>query len=259
MSAPFTTILADPPWRYADALRMSATKRSSQDQYRTMTVDEICALYTPSRLEHQSAIVPERRTAVVVPGRLCDRFDIADDAFLWLWTTNAMLLDGSAAAVCNAWGFTPKQVVTWVKMNKEFVVQLGMGRYTRGATEHLLLATRGKAASKVVSHSETNVIFAPRLAHSAKPDVVYRLVEAVSPGPYLELFARTRREGWTQHGDELAALSLQAPPLEPPEYALSLAASPSGYSLSMHTTSLLPTGPGGAYETIHPDTEIEWP
>jgi N6-adenosine-specific RNA methylase IME4 len=264
---PFTTILADPPWRYGDALRMSKTKRSSQDQYRTMTVEEIGALYTPSRVEQEPRLVlsgdrnspREQLRQTKIPGRLCAHYEIADDAFLWLWTTNAMLLDGSAATVCNAWGFTPKQVITWIKMNKEFVVQLGMGRYTRGATEHLVLATRGKAASKVVSHSETNVIFAPRLAHSAKPDVVYALIEAVSPGPYLELFARERRAGWTSHGDELPVLELQVPVPEGVKRFADPSVVVPAFSPSMILTQLTPTGPEGTYERIYPDTAVEWP
>lgn len=261
---PFVTMMADPPWQFADRLRMSPTKRSSRDQYRTLTVDEICALYTTSRIEMQDALpgTAKSRVMSVIPGRLCGQFDLAVDGFLWLWTTNAMLLDGSATTVCRAWGFEPKQVITWIKMNKEFVVQLGMGRYTRGATEHLVLATRGKAAGKVQSHSETNVIFAPRLQHSAKPDVVYHLIESVSPGPYLELFARGRREGWTQWGDELPALELQVPDVSTITYD-KVEPSPAldrlAFSPSLILTQLTPTGPDGAYERIYPDTEVEWP
>src|SRR5438128_11677343 len=88
----FVTAYADPPWTYGDKLRMETTKRSSTDQYRTtMSVEAICALYD----RHAHTLAGHR---------------LADDGFLFLWTTNPMLPDGSAARVCGAWDFVPKQL-----------------------------------------------------------------------------------------------------------------------------------------------------
>lgn len=208
---PFTTILADPGWRYDDALRQSDVRRSSQDQYTTQSVEAICDLYVPSTV---------RTHGRSEPGRLCGH-PVGDHAFLWLWTTSSFLLDGSAARVCNAWGFIPKQIITWVKARETgdagYILHIGMGHYTRNCTEHLILATRGKVKSLIQTKSEPNVIFAPRTKHSEKPEVVYDLVERLCPGPYLELFARGRpRPGWTAWGNQVERLGTVGDPLPEP-------------------------------------------
>jgi len=187
---------------------MESTKRSSTDQYKTtLSVDEICALC-------------DRDTRTLAGHAL------ADDGFLFLWTTNPMLLDGSAARVCAAWGFAPKQLATWVKGGVDgdgrIVPQMGMGRMTRGSTEQLIIATRGQPLALVQDHSIINVFqtaedegtafVAPRRQHSQKPDVVYDAIERLVPGLYLELFARVRRAGWTAWGDELPAAVENAAP-----------------------------------------------
>ena len=279
MSELFTTISADPAWQYRDKLRMSKTKRSSEDQYRkTMTVDEICALYTPSRVEHEPKILggyPHTRQTVI-PGRLFDQFTVADEGFLILWSTAAALLEGHAVQVCRAWGFEPKQIGVWIKGRIEIVpprdgahgnaidaaliLQIGMGWALRGAVEFFIVATRGQYTKLLKNKGTPNVLLAPedlvllasKREHSRKPDEMYDLIERTFPGPYLELFAKHRREGWTQHGDELPAPTLQVPAqvgskLDPP------------YSPSMNLTQLTPTGPDGAYERIYPDTAVEWP
>lgn len=161
----------------------------------------------------------------------------ADDALLAFWVTNPMLLDGSAATVVRRWGFESKQLVTWVKgelqakatddpgslwnlgdsvasvkvtnrgltMAAWLSLQIGMGFYTRGCTEHLVLATRGKATKLVKDKGLPNVIVEAPRAHSQKPEAAYRLLERLAGGPYLELFARTRRAGWDQLGNQLEA------------------------------------------------------
>ena len=188
----FVTVLADPPWSYGDKLRMDPLiNRSSEDHYDVMSLDEICDL------RHEECIAG---------------FDVADTAFLWLWVTNSFLLDGSGARVARAWGFEPKQLVTWVKTKKDVEdpkdgsdLACGMGRITRGATEHMIVATRGKYSHLVKAKNLRNVIFAPRTRHSEKPEESFQLIEAVTPGPYLELFARRRRNGWVCWGKELSA------------------------------------------------------
>lgn len=197
----FTTIVADPPWQYRDKLRMDATiARSSDDQYDTMTVESIKAFFRP-----YSPLV-------------------AADALLFLWVTNPFLLDGSGAEVCRAWGFEPKQLITWVKgrLNEaqtQVILHLGLGHMTRGVTEHLIVAVRGKTSHLITNHGLPNyfetfdeglAVLGPRRVHSQKPEESYRLIEKLTAGPYLELFARHEREGWTCYGNELSQ-SLKSP------------------------------------------------
>lgn len=189
----FVTVVADPPWAYGDALTMKNedVKRSSKAHYATMPLHEIrlLAQHTPLRIAGHR---------------------VAADAFLWLWITNPFLLDGTGSAICRAWGFEPRQLVTWGKGRietkgkraGEFIQQIGMGHFTRGATEHLILATRGSAKSMVLDKGVPNMFIAPRSTHSTKPDAAYDLIQRVSPGPYLELFARKPREKFTVWGHE---------------------------------------------------------
>lgn len=163
----YRTIVADPPWSY-DNQRWGVG--AIDDTYQTMTFDDIRAL------------------PVV---ELVDK-----DAHLYLWITNAKLLDHDYRSLVEAWGFTYKTLLTWRKTRC-----LGIGHYFRGETEHVLFCTRGKAPIEA-SRRERNLFESPRTRHSAKPDAFYDLVERVSPGPYLELFARRARFGWDYWGDE---------------------------------------------------------
>jgi N6-adenosine-specific RNA methylase IME4 len=209
---PFTTVLADPPWSYSDQLAMSDVKRSSGSQYSTMDVHDICALYKPIAIAGDGS-----RSGGVLAG-----YPVADVAFLFLWVTNPFLLDGSGSMVCQSWGFAPKQLITWVKgrlgdLRKAavrvdrpptvdetgLIYQIGLGHLTRGCTEHLIVATRGKYKSLVQDHAIPNVILAPKTSHSTKPVEQYDLIETLVPGPRLELFARSRRPFWTSDGLEL--------------------------------------------------------
>lgn len=187
MGSRVRVIVADPPWRYGDALSMSAVKRSSAAHYQTMTVDQIIGL----------------GTAGTVAG-----FATFKDAFLFLWVTNAFLLDGSGVRVCRGWGFEPRQIITWLKgrvAGERFVPQIGMGHFTRGATEHVILATRGTTKPLLLARNVPNAFIAPRTQHSRKPDEAYALIERIAPGPYVELFARAPRRNWRVWGNEVAA------------------------------------------------------
>ena len=158
----FATILVDPPW----------PAQSGEKHYRTMSLARITALPV---------------------GALAAR-----DAHLWLWTTNALL--PRAYEVAEAWGFTVRSPLTWVK----FRLGLG-GRYQlRNATEQLLFCTRGKAP--LGSRSQPTWFNAPVTEHSRKPAEQFAIIERVSPGPYLELFARRRPESnqpWAVWGDQV--------------------------------------------------------
>lgn len=190
----YRVILADPPWSYRDKLDKiwtSDTDRSSDDKYET--VMNTAAIHT---------------YGMGLP--------TLEDAVLFLWVTNPFLLDGTGATVCRAWGFTPKQIIPWVKgelilewaddVNAYAAIDLhfGLGHYTRGCTEHLILATKGHVTELLKSRSERGLIVAPAREHSRKPDEAYGLIERMFDGPYLELFARHHRAGWDAVGDELA-------------------------------------------------------
>jgi N6-adenosine-specific RNA methylase IME4 len=162
--------VADPPWPYENhAWGVGAI----DGEYQTMTFEDICDL-------------PISRWA--------DR-----DAHLYLWVTNAKLLDYDYARLVNAWGFAFKTVLTWHK-----TACLGIGHYFRGETEHVLFCTRGRATI-APERRERNLFAAPRGRHSVKPDAFYDLVERVSDAPYLELFARRQRLGWDTWGNEALA------------------------------------------------------
>ena len=173
----FATILVDPPWPL----------QSGEKHYRTMSLARIKALPV---------------------GALAAR-----DAHLWLWTTNALL--PKAYEVAEAWGFTVRSPLTWVK----FRLGLG-GRYQlRNATEQLLFCTRGRAP--LGSRSQPTWFNAPVQEHSRKPAEQFAIIERVSPGPYLELFARRRPESnqpWAVWGDQVAS-DIRIPGFAVPRYS----------------------------------------
>jgi N6-adenosine-specific RNA methylase IME4 len=179
MDLVYRTIVLDPPWRYTQVPTVrSGSGVSAEHQYPTMTTEEIAALPVADRA--------------------------ADRAHLYLWVTNPVLLGARPSIrghiepleIVRAWGFEPKALLTWHKLGI-----LGLGFYFRGDTEHVIFATRGElgiaAADRVSNH-----FAAARGRHSEKPDRFYEIVERVSPGPYLELFARRRRVGWDVWGNE---------------------------------------------------------
>lgn len=169
----YRTIVADPPWRY----RSGATKADVREQYRTMTYAEI-------------AMLP-----------VVDLAD-PDGAHLWLWTTNMFL--EPALSLVRGWDFTVMTVVTWCKPGP------GVGHYFRNNTEHVLFATAGRPMVPEAKPLSTWFTW-PRGAHSQKPEHFYDLVEQVSPGPYVELFARRHRLGWDVWGNESANTATLGP------------------------------------------------
>jgi N6-adenosine-specific RNA methylase IME4 len=163
------TILADPPWHEQGSGRVV---RGAQRHYPLMS-------------EKQISAIPVREI-------------VADNAHLYLWTTNNHL--PSALVVMEAWGFTYKTCITWGKTSLLF----GLGQYFRGKTEHCLFGTRGSLPYRKKSDGKraqgTTLILAPRREHSVKPDQIYDFAESVSYPPRLELFARQKRQGWTVWG-----------------------------------------------------------
>lgn len=163
----FSTVYADPPW---DLEQKGA--RGAEQHYDLMTLERIKSMPVANV--------------------------VTENAHLWLWVTNASLRAGYDVA--EAWGFTVRSPLTWVKF------RLGLGNYLRNSTEHLLFATRGKAP--ILNHSQPTWINAPVTDHSHKPEEVYALIERCSPGPFLELFARRRplsNSDWSVWGNEIAS------------------------------------------------------
>ena len=129
----------------------------------------------------------------------------ADDCALFMWVVWPTLPD--AIDVLRAWGFEYKTCAfTWMKANQyklfalEEDVYMGLGYWTRANSEVCLLGTRGKP--KRIAPNVRQGIIEPRREHSRKPDCVHERIESLVKGPYLELFARTRRHGWDAWGNE---------------------------------------------------------
>jgi len=120
--------------------------------------------------------------------------DLADkNAHLYLWSPNAMV--PKALEIMKKWGFRYVTMITWVKHRSIF------GYYFKGQTEQLLFGVKGKLAP--MDRKQTTVIFDKILRHSQKPYSTYKIIEKVSPTPYLELFAREKVEGWTSLGYDI--------------------------------------------------------
>jgi N6-adenosine-specific RNA methylase IME4 len=120
-----------------------------------------------------------------------------DDAIIWMWVTNFILVRGLYLPVLRAWKFEPKTILTWVKTSN-----FGNGDWLRGQSEHCVMAARGRAI--VTLTNESTVLFAPTTRHSAKPKEFYDLVERLCPAPrYVDVFSRYRHnDKWDCYGDE---------------------------------------------------------
>lgn len=182
----FGCIVADPSWPYKDSGRRryaegAKVKRAGHARhYPSMSLKEICALGVP--------LISS----------------LHNNCLLFLWTTNAFLVDGSATRVIKAWGFVPKTLHTWVKMTKDGTKQrFGCGSYGRNSTEHFIVATRGKPNRAGFRAIPTAHFWPWQSRHSQKPKQFYQLVESACSGPRLELFARIHRANWVSWGDEI--------------------------------------------------------
>lgn len=164
--AKFATIVIDPPWDWGDEGDQDQMGRARPD-YATMSKEQLMALPV---------------------GTLAD-----DDCHLYMWITNRSLPKGFD--LIQAWGFRYITAITWAKPS------FGMGNYFRGQTEQILFAVKG---SQPLKRKDVGTLFtAPRgpNGHSSKPVEFYDLVESCSPGPFLEMFSRHNREGWTAWGE----------------------------------------------------------
>jgi N6-adenosine-specific RNA methylase IME4 len=172
----FSTVLADPPWQFQNKTGKIAPEHKRLNRYSTMKLDEIAELPVSS---------------------IC-----AETAHLYLWVPNALLPEG--LCILQAWGFSYKSNLIWHKVRKDGGPDgRGVGFYFRNTTEIILFGVRGKNARTLApGRSQVNIIRSMKREHSRKPDEQYGIIEACSPGPYLELFGRGPREGWTTWGNQ---------------------------------------------------------
>jgi N6-adenosine-specific RNA methylase IME4 len=172
----FGAILIDPPWQFQNRTGKIAPEHRRLSRYGTMSLPEIKALPIPKVA--------------------------ADTSHLYLWVPNALLPDG--LAVMEAWGFKYKSNLVWRKIRKDGGSDgRGVGFYFRNVTELLLFGVRGKNARTLApGRRQVNYLESRKREHSRKPDEQYAIIEACSSGPYLELFARGERKGWSSWGNE---------------------------------------------------------
>lgn len=164
--------MADPPWNFKTWSKRGRG-RSADAYYDILSLEDIKAFQLPP---------------------------IADDTVLFLWATDPML--DQALEVMSAWGFKYKTVgFYWAKTKDGMLFPMGTGHWTRANPEMCLLGTRGHPKRK--SAGVRKLIFAPRRAHSQKPDEIYHQIERLVDGPYCELFARQHRPGWDCIGLEV--------------------------------------------------------
>ena len=177
----FRCIVADPPWRYKTTMAVTGNApgrtrqhgRSGTD-YPTMSIDDVAAMPVRDMLHPEGSHV-------------------------YLWTTNAHA--EHAWRIMRAWGCEPKQLLTWAKKPKGMI---GFGAF-RPCTEFCLFGSSAKRAIHEGRAERTWWEWPRTIKHSEKPQGFFNVVEAVSPGPRLELFARRARPGWTVWGNEVEA------------------------------------------------------
>jgi len=173
----FKTILADPPWRFANRNSKASPEYWKFFRYNTMPLKDIISL-------------PVRDI-------------VSNQAHIYLWVPISLIQDG--ISVMEAWGFEYKTLLVWEKVRKDGEISNGgMGFYFRNATELVLFGVKGKSFKTLQpARTQVNVIKSQRLEHSRKPDEIFNIIEACSHPPYLELFSRCKRKGWICWGDQI--------------------------------------------------------
>lgn len=171
----FQTILADPPWQFANRTGKMAPEHRRLNRYHTLALDEICQ-------------IPVSKIA-------------CENAHLYLWVPNALLAEGME--VMKRWGFAYKTNIVWYKVRRDGGPDgRGVGFYFRNVTELVLFGIRGRMRTLAPGRRQVNIISTRKREHSRKPDELYDIIESCSPGPYLELFARGTRNNWSSWGNQ---------------------------------------------------------
>lgn len=191
----FDAIIADPPWEYSNPRALvgnggrgnengkaaSIIQADVGQHYKTMSAMELKAL-------------PVSTYA-------------AKNSLLFLWTTNPFLSDGTASSIVRAWGYTPKTILTWAKVQADGKTpSMKTGHWFRSASEHIIFASRGKVPRPENFEALPTWYPSKRLPHSQKPYLFHDIVEKTVPnGRYLEMFARRAayNERWSIWGNEV--------------------------------------------------------
>ena len=172
----YGTILADPPWQFTNRTGKMAPEHRRLSRYTTLTLQAI----------------KDIPVAVVA----------AKQSHLYLWVPNALLREG--LEVMEAWGFHYKTNLIWHKIRKDGGPDgRGVGFYFRNTTEIVLFGVRGRLRTLAAGRTQVNIIKTRKREHSRKPEELYNIIAACSPGPFLELFARGQRANWDQWGNEV--------------------------------------------------------
>ena len=172
----YSTILADPPWRFQNSTGKVAPEHKRLARYSTLSLQEILDIPVNSIAE--------------------------DNSHLYLWVPNALLAEG--LETMRKWGFTYKTNIIWYKIRKDGGPDgRGVGFYFRNVTEVILFGIKGSMRTLKPGRTQVNLLSTRKREHSRKPDELYDIIEACSPGPYLELFSRGKREGWSVWGNQV--------------------------------------------------------
>ena len=208
MTQTWRTIVVDPPWQYRNFNPFSNSKANGTDSaarkeilkrqkyrkgaaatYRCMTLEDIAALRIDSWAD--------------------------ENAHLYVWAPNSFVRE--ALDLVAGWGFEYKQLLVWRKP------RLGLGMYYRNTAEFVVFAVRGRL--KTLRRDARSVFDGEQGRHSEKPQAFYDMVESMSPGPYLDVFARRQRFGWDVAGDQvysvIPALAASEPERQLPAAATS--------------------------------------
>lgn len=172
----YSTILADPPWQFTNRTGKMAPEHRRLSRYKTLILEDILEMPVSSITKENS--------------------------HLYLWVPNALLEEG--LEVMKAWGFKYKTNLVWHKIRKDGGPDgRGVGFYFRNTTEMVLFGVKGSLRTLPPGRRQVNIIRSQKREHSKKPDELFEIIESCSPGPYLELFARGKRPGWDQWGDQV--------------------------------------------------------
>lgn len=188
MSELARVLVADPPWEFND--KLPGKGRGAAKHYSTLSLIDIHEFVRPIDLNRHGKLA-----IAGAPGQ----HEVDLNAYLFLWRVSSQVRE--AYEVIAEWGFEPKTELVWIKKTVNGNRHFGMGHHLRAEHETCIVATRGRVKPKVKNIRST--FEAPVGRHSEKPEAFYEIVEEMCEGPYVELFARKYRIGWTCLGNEV--------------------------------------------------------
>lgn len=167
----YRVFLVDCPWLYGNK---PPSGSGAQTHYKGLTIKQLCDLPVAAHA--------------------------TPNAVMFFWVPAPMVYENPGPReVIEAWDFKPKTGLVWDKVSHNF------GNYVSIRHEHLFIATRGKCLPDRPTPMFDSVLTERQDGmHSSKPASVRTMIERLYDGPYIELFARERAEGWTSYGDDAA-------------------------------------------------------